>query len=518
MTTALVMSDHLVVQTDPYPLRKIFPSMREAKVKGRDVCAIPYNLDAARVLNNMGIKTPSPIRDEYDWPGKFTPCWYQIDTAEAMTLNRRFHCHNKMRTGKTLSSLWAADYLRKKGHIQRTLIIAPLSTLWDVWEQHIFEHFPFRSYAVLHGPRAKRFEMLEKECDFYIINHHGINIIENVLKDRPDINHIIVDEVAEFFNTRTKTLWKPLNRVINLQCIDRSAWGLTGTPNPEGRPTDAFGQCKLITPENYKGHFTSFKHQTMLQVSQWKWVAKRDAEKTVAEILRPNICFDRSVCTDMEPVKIDRRCELSEEQKKHYKALINQAATEIRGSNVTAVNAAVLIQKLVQNSCGVVYGAGGEFLRIDFGPRLDVLRELVYQNEEKVVVFVPFTGALNAVASELRKDWSVDIVDGNVTGKKRAEIFRNFRMLKDPHIIVAHPQTMAHGLDLTTASLIIWYAPVHANKIYEQACARIDGRNQKVKIDIAHIYATQEEKRIYEALKSKQKLQDTVVDLLKNIK
>lgn len=511
-----VVGDHyLLPYASPGQLRAVFPVVKEAVVQGVTWCAVPYSLDAARVLTNLGFKVPSPIRDQYDWPGRYTPRWYQLDTASFFTLNHRAHCHNAPRTGKTLSSLWATDYLKKQGEVKRTLIIAPLSTLWDVWEQNIFESFPLQTFAVLHGPRAKRLALLETECDYYIVNHHGTGIIEEVLAERPDINHVVVDEVAEFFNTRTKTLWKPLNNVLNKQGIVRSAWGLTGTPNPEGRPTDAFGQCKLITPENYRGHFTGFKNETMYQLTQFKWIPRKGCEETIARVLKPSIRFERTVCSDMEPCLITRKAELSTEQEKHYKELLQQAITEIQGNQVTAVNAGVLLSKLVQNACGVIYGQGKEVLRVDFGPRLAVLEELIAGNKEKVIVFAPFTGVLAALAEHLRKKWTVEIVEGDTSVSKRTAIFRKFRSSKDPHIIVAHPQCMSHGLDLTAASLIIWYAPVHANKTYEQACARIDGSGQKVKIDIAHIYATREEQKIYQALANKQKLQDIVLDIVK---
>lgn len=514
---ARVLNDHYVVTTrNPGQLRAVFPDIKEATVKGCPVCAVPYSLEAARVLNNLGIACPSPIRTEYDWPGIHRPRWYQLDTSEFFTLHRRAHCHSAPRTGKTLSALWSADYLRRTGQIQRTLIVAPLSTLWDVWEQNIFESFPLRTFTVLHGSRQKRLELLEKKHDFYIVNHHGVRIIKDALKDRNDIDHVIVDEVAEFFNTRTATLWKPLNEVLNMQGIDRSAWGLTGTPTPEGRPTDAFGQCKLITPQNYRGHFTGFKHETMHQITQFKWVPKKGSEQVVSRVLKPSIRFERTVCTNMEPVFVERWCELSAEQKQHYNALLRLATTEIRGSSVTAVNAGNLISKLVQTACGVVYGANSEFLKIDFGPRLAVLEELIRGNTEKVLVFVPFTGALEAIAAELRKKWSVAVVDGHVLPAARTQIFREFRAAKDPHILVCHPQCMAHGLDLTSASLSIWYAPVHTNRYYEQANARTDGSKQKAKIDIAHIYATAEERRIYQVLKEKGRLQDAVLDLAKN--
>jgi len=47
------------------------------------------------------------------------------------------------------------------------------------------------------------------------------------------------------------------------------------------------------------------------------------------------------------------------------------------------------------------------------------------------------------------------------------------------------------------------------------ANARTDGSRQEVKIDICHLYATAEEKRIYTVLKEKGKLQDVVLSLSK---
>jgi len=510
-----LLGSHIAVETtNPGQIHAVLPQVKQATVQGRVFCAVPHTLETARVLNNIGVKVPSPIRTCYEWPGRYKPRWYQLDTAEFFTLNTRAHCHNACRTGKTLSALWAADFLRQQGKIHSTLIVAPLSTLWDVWEQNIFESFPLRTWAVLHGSRQKRLELLEKQHDFYIVNFHGVQMLEEALRTRPDIDHVIIDEIATLRNSKSKVLWKPMNEVLNRHGIARSCWGMTGTPTPQ-EPTDAFGQCKLVTPEKYRGHFTSFKHETMHQIGQWKWVPKKDAEQTVARVLSPSIRFDRSVCSTMEPCFIDRRAELSAEQHKAYRDLVNQAVADIRGSAVTAVNAAALLSKIVQTASGVVIDATGKLVKLDFGPRLKVLEELIEENNEKVLVFVPFTGALNALADELRKRWSVEVVDGSVSAGKRTDIFRRFRSCADPHVIVAHPATMAHGLDLTAASLSVWYAPLPRAEIYAQANARTDGSKQTAKIDVAHIYATAEEKRIYTALKEKGRLQDIVLDLVK---
>ena len=506
MTSVRVVQNHLILRADNVgQLRAVFPLLKEAMINGGHYVAIPHTLESAKILNNLGMQAPSPIRTQYDWPGRYTPRWYQVDTAEFFTLNMRCYCLSAMRTGKTLSALWAADYLRMAGKVKRTLIVAPLSTLWDVWQTNIFESFPLRTFAVLHGGRKKRLALLAQPYDFYIVNHHGVRLLEHL---------VIIDEVATMRNSRAKTLWKPLNTVLNRQGIARAAWGLTGSPTPTG-PTDAFGQSKLITPEKLKGHFTAWKQETMLQVSQFKWVPKQDSAQSVARILSPSIRFERTVCTDMEPYYIERRAQLSEEQHKAYRQIVNQAATDIRGSMVTAVNAANLLSKIIQISAGVAYAADGSIARLDFGPRLSVLEELIEENNEKVLVFVPFTGVLEALATELRKRWSVAVVNGDVSPAKRTQVFREFRSLKNPWILLCHPDCMAHGLDLTTASLSIWYAPYLKSEKYQQANARTDGSRQTAKIDIAWIYATSEEKRAYAVLEGNGRYQDIVLELSK---
>lgn len=495
---------------DPAHILAIAPETKQAVVQGEKILAMPFTLDHVMLLRNFGVDAPSPIRDHYRWEGIYTPRWYQIATAEQLTLNKRFFCLNAQRTGKTLSTLWAADFLKKQGKIRKVLIVAPLSTLERVWADNLFMHFPRRKFVVLHGSSSKRKDLLATEADFYIINHHGVATVHQELKNRDDFDLVVIDEIACFRNSQTK-LWKTLRSLIT---PERWVWGLTGTPTSQA-PTDAYGIAKLVKPENVPFHFTAFKQLTMQQFGPFRWVPRAGSEDTVAKVLSPSIRFDRTVCTDMEPCLIERTCELSAEQKKHFTALMREAVTEIRGSTITAVNAAVLVSKLVQAVCGVIYGSDGKTVEIDFGPRLAVLEELIEENENKVIVFVPFTGVLEAIARELRKKWSVEVVDGSVSAGARNKIFHAFQTAKDPHIIVAHPATMAHGLDLTAADLIIWYAPHNSNEQYLQACARIDGSRQTSKIDIAHIYATRVERRAFENLRQRGNWQRVLLDLVK---
>ena len=115
---------------------------------------------------------------------------------------------------------------------------------------------------------------------------------------------------------------------------------------------------------------------------------------------------------------------------------------------------------------------------------------------------------------ELSKDWNVAVVNGEVSSSKRNDIFHNFQNEKNPHVLIAHPATMAHGLTLTAASTIVWYGPVTSNEQYIQANGRIERIGKKHVSNIIHIESTDLEYRMYERLKNKQKLQGLLLDLI----
>jgi SNF2 family DNA or RNA helicase len=181
---------------------------------------------------------------------------------------------------------------------------------------------------------------------------------------------------------------------------------------------------------------------------------------------------------------------------------------------VTAVNEAVKMQKLIQIACGVAYDDNGMHVELHCTPRINLLKELIEEAGEKVIVFVPLTGVLRMLERELSKDWSVGIVNGDVSSTKRNAIFNDFQNEAHPHVLIAHPGTMSHGLTLTTASTIIWYGPINSNEQYTQANGRIERIGKRRVSNVIHIESTDLENKIYERLRNKQKLQGLLLDLV----
>jgi superfamily II DNA or RNA helicase len=759
---------------NPNRVLDVIPTAKTINVRGHDLVIAPHRLDEVRVLNNMGIKAPSPIMHYYDWPGRFTPFDHQKQTAAFLTLNNRGLVLNDIGTGKTQSALWAADYLIKTKQVKKVLILSPLSTLERVWGDGIFLGFPNRRFVVMHGTADRRRRLLKEDADFYIINHDGFSIIADDVHGMFDL--VIVDEAAVLRNPSTQR-FKYFRKWIGKNPETR-LWLMTGTPTPND-PTDAWALAKLVDSPNCTQTFTAFRDQVMTKIGQWKFVPRPDSMEVVSHILQPSVRYTRDECFDLpETIIQTRQVDLTPEQAKYYKTMLKELVvdvtkTRLTGGTISAVNEAVKVQKLVQiaciaagtdvlcargwvpiqhvtpsdlvwdgcdwvsqggaiyrgvkptvtldgvrmtrdhkvltphgwvqagdildaescggfaraevrlpysnpqgrniqeqvralgmsvrlrlgghtqqpvfacepssdtaqlrvrsrepntcddghtalphldayetqvprqklqglpqlgwtgyhrmsalanqlrgilgryaagifgctfpwscrqrrsvrtrelslgnaepagaepaeavydliecgprsrfvvrgvsgtpiivHNCGVAYGDDGQNIELDASPRVKLVKELIEEVGEKVIVFVPLTGTLHMLERELSKHWSVGVVNGQVSSNKRDVIFKDFQDSKDPHVLIAHPGTMAHGLTLTTASTIIWYGPVNSNETYVQANGRIERIGKNKTSNLIHIEATALEHKMYDRLRNKQSLQGLLLDLI----
>ena len=502
---------------NPNRVKTVIPT---AKILKDHVVAVPHRPDETRVLRALGYDAPDPMKMHYEWPlasGKFKPFEAQLETANFVTMHNRCFILNSMGTGKTVSSLWAYDYMRSRKQIKKALIICPLSTMERTWADEVFKTFPHLDAQVLYGSRERRNKLLKQDAHLYIINTDGLRTIEDALKTRPDIDLVIVDEIAMFRNGSTNR-WKTLNNILNKQ-TQRRVWALTGMPTPNA-PTDAWAQCRVVRPDNkdVPAYYSKARDALMRQLTQFKWVARENANDVIKEWMQPAIRYSLDDCTDLPPqIHMSRDVEMTDEQKKAYKEMFGKLKTEVEGGEILTVNEAVKANKLVQIACGVAYAPDGSTIHIPANHRIEVLIEAIEESEGKVIVFVPLTAVLEDVAEKLSQHWEVKTIHGGTPKNERDETFRQFQQYDQPHVLVANPATMSHGLTLTKATTIIWYAPVHSNDIYEQACARVRRPGQTRTTVIVHVSGSEIERRIYERLKTKQHMQGLLLDMMKDV-
>lgn len=503
---------------DPGRVLSVIPKAKTLTVQGKEFVAVPHTLEAVKVLNNIGIDAPSPMLYYYNWPGRYTPFEAQRTTAAFMSLHNR--CYNlcDLGTGKSLSTLWAYDYLRSIGAVRKLLVVSPLSTLERTWCDEVFNHFPHLTCTVLYGSRERRLKLLEQDADVFVINHDGIKVkgLIEAINAREDIDVVVIDELSQAARNAGSDRWKALHKIVRHErTVPRIVWGLTGTPVPNA-PTDAWAQCRLLTPSTVPAFFVSFKQRVMRQLSQFVWSPKEDAMEYVYEVMQPAIRFKRDEVVDLPPVMYQtREVELTAAQKKAYKDMMTKLQAEFESGEVTAVNEAVKAQKVLQILCGCVYGKDGEEHSVDATPRFEAVREVCEESGSKTIVFVPFVSMVEPLRAYLEKaGFSVACIHGGVSKTDRDAIFSSFQKLAEPRVLVSIAQAMSHGLTLTAASTIVWAAPIPNNDTFEQANARITRPGQRLNQLIVMIEGSPLERKYYQRLKEKGRVQGVLLDMV----
>lgn len=491
---------------------RVIPHAKAFQHNGQTLTAVPHGVEESLVLRNLGFKaTPAPILSYYDWPARFPAMQHQKETAAFATMNKRANILNDPGTGKTLSVLWAADYLLREKLVKKVLIVCPLSTVKLVWGKELRHHLPHRSFALLTGTKQARIQKLSiPGTNFLIVNHDGFNVIKEHLTD---IDVVIYDE-ATALKTPSSQRFRQFFHWV--QATNPWLWMLTGTPISQS-PVDAWTLAKMVGNPDVPKSFTSFKDMVMSKVSTFRWVARPEALDVCQKVLQPSIRFSLDDCMEIpETLYLGHQCPMSKEQLVSFKEMKERAV--LLSHDVSAPNMAVALQKLIQICSGVVYGTDGSRVKLDFTERYDVLREVIDEIGDKVIVFVPLRGVQDRLLELLVKDgYDVASVHGDVTGNARNKIFDDFQNTSKIRVLLAHPKVAAHGLTLTRAKDIIWYAPIYSLEQYEQANARIRRISTQGKTRVHHLWGTAFEKELYSRLQHKKRVLAEFLDLISGV-
>lgn len=482
-------------------------------------------------LTELGLDVPDPMA-QYDWPIRpGDDCWgTQKEVSCFMVLNPRSFVFSDMRTGKTRAALWATDWLMS--HMKervRTLIVSDLNALEDTWAHEITTNLlGKRTYAMLHGTAEKREKELNRDVDYYLLNHDGLRVgyawpprpgektdtrlarcrsLANGILRRTDIKLVVFDEAATY-RDRTTTTWHAASDLLSKRAA--YAWALTGTPTPNG-PLDAFGLKKLIHP-TYPGNWAYWKDHVTYPLSHFRRESRDDAATKVDKLLTPAIRVSQDQCFTSTPLSIETvDVELSEEQKARMRELKRELMlTMEEGEEISAVNQAALRSKLLQIACGVIYDDTHNSHVIDARHRFEAYRNEVAKAPGKVITFVPFINTQAMLFSKLNGG-TMQIQSG-LTPKAKCDTLQEF-LKSDKKELLSHPGPIARGVDLSSASTIIWYAPIDRTEHYIQANERINGVNQKYSRKIIRLSSCPIERDIYDKLEKNASMMGIILKL-----
>ena len=312
---------------------------------------------------------------------------------------------------------------------------------------------------------------------------------------------MIVDEANAYKNPSTRR-WKTLASIIKPETY---LWMMTGTPASQS-PVDAYGLARFVNPSGVPKFQTSWRDKVMNKISMFKWAPKPNAKELVYEALQPAIRFTKDQCLDLPPViTVTREVPMTPQQAKYYKLLKEQMLFQAAGETISAVNAGVAVNKLLQISCGAAYTDQKEVVEFDAAPRLGVLAEVLEETSRKVIIFALFRSSIDTIVKHLTKHgYAVDQIHGDVSATKRGHIINDFQTTDNIRVLVLQPQATAHGITLTAADTVVFFGPLMSVEMYTQCIARADRKGQDSdKVTVVHIESSPIEKKLFKAMNTK---------------
>ena len=444
---------------------------------------------------------------------KYQPHEYQKRATQFIIDNRYCALFLDMGLGKTVSTLTAIDILKNDYlEIDKVLVIAPKSVALNTWsgETAKWDHLRKLRISVAMGTAAQRTKAIERDADIYVTNRDNVKWIVDYFKKEPwPFDTVVLDESSSFKNPssqRFKALRKirpQLRRVIEL----------TGTPSPNGL-MDLWPQIWLLdmgerlgrTLGSYRSEFFTAGRRNGAVV--YDWIARPGARQRISKRLADiSMSMQASDYLNMPDV-IDGGLTLAlpPGEMRDYLAFQREQLMQLDNTDIEAVTAAALTNKLLQYTGGALYDDQHNWHEVSTA-KLEALQDIVESTDESVLIYYQY---------QSEKDRILKMLPDAVTFTGEAELLESWNAGKI-RLMLAHPASVAYGLNMQAGGhIIVWYTPTWNLELYMQANARLHRQGQTKPVVIYHLIASGTiDERVMQALNCKNGSQAA---LLKHIK
>ena len=431
-------------------------------------------------------------------------------------------------TGKSLTAVGLANYLRAKNLISWVMVVAPnsLKGTWGADDGEILIHtLPgMHRPVILRGSRNKRQSHLNRELDrlrharplphplswiITNVDEFAVNIDKgaNGLRFQGTLDLIgvaapgmlIVDESSTCKNwkaQRTRALIS-LARAFPYRLI------LTGTPVEAG-PLDVWSQFQILQP-GCLGFKTALAFERTYARYERRVVPIGQGRSRIVNVIGGYQNLDDLMnrvakwsyrvraadCLDLPPV-VARKIpvELSTEQGRILRSLRDDKMADLGdGAYLDGRNILTRIQKMAQ-----VVGGWAKAIGLDGGdlgwramksnPKLaaleDYLQTAMDDPERKVVIFAEHPETEIAALEEMadRNGWGSVVFHGGVKETVRDDRRQQFNTDPETRCFIAQWETAARGLNLTVADTVVFYTLTFRYGTWSQARKRVHRKGQ----------------------------------------
>ena len=449
---------------------------------------------------------------------RYRPHGYQIRAQEFIMEHPAAGLFLDMGLGKTVITLSAIDELiYDRFEVSKVLVIAPLRVAQDTWSREAdkWDHLKHLRIAKILGTAEERIAALwEDDVDIYVINRENVVWLVDILEEhriRWPFDMVVVDELSSFKSNQAKR-FKALRKIRPM--VERIV-GLTGTPAANSL-MDLWAEMYLLDRGERLGRtITAYRSDYFVPAYGsgsvvYKWKPRRGALEAITRLIADITVSMRAEDYLELPDLIESTIsvELDDKARKAYETMERDCLLPFEDDEVTAFDAAAVMQKLLQLANGFVYDQDHGARQIHEA-KMEALDELIEAADGPVLVYYNFTAdrdrILKAYPDARMLSSDQDIKDWN-DGRVR--------------ILVAHPASAGYGLNLQDGGhIMVWMGLPWSLEQYLQAVARLQRQGQKHPVMVYHILASGTvDEQVSKSLQTKDVTQETLLTILKERK
>jgi SNF2 family DNA or RNA helicase len=424
----------------------------------------------------------------------------------------------EMGTGKTRGAVEGYMIKRKQGKVRKCLVVCPKSMVlkwaveFELWGENI------DSLPLLGGVK-ERLEICRKhEWEVIVTNFESVEkmmeFFEGTKNEEGFVDSeclVILDEFTKIKNPRAKRS----KAAIRLGRLTEHKLILSGTPITQ-HAYDAFAPYLFLD----KGRTFGLNYDQFIDQHYWRegyrLSAKHGALEKISDKLYENSTrFLKKDCIDIPDKVYDTRIlQLPPYNRERYDEMLEWAITQIEGSE-KVVASVILVQllRLSQITSGFIKDVEHKEVPFEENPKIDALRDIFEtSNSQKIIVWSRFVHDVQAI-TELCDEMNIGYVrmTGSEGDYERHNAIIKFQNDPECKVFVGTASTGGHGIDLTAASIVVYYSNSYSLEQRlqsEDRAHRAGQRNQVTYIDL--ICDKTIDMSIYKILRSKKNVADIV--------
>ena len=453
---------------------------------------------------------------------KSKPFAHQKKALEMSWDKEVFAYFMEMGTGKSKVLIDNIAMLYNAGKIDGALIVAPKGVYKNWFDSEIPNHMPDYIEKKVGlwrtDPNAKDLKPLFQtgaELHILIMNieafstKKGMQFAEKFLNSHKVLMGI--DESTTIKNPAAKRT----KNIIYLKQFTKYRRILTGSPVTKS-PLDLFTQCYFLDPY-LLDQSSYYVFRTRYAVCRKINVSGRSVEivvgyRNLAELSEKLKPFSYRVlkddCLDL-PKKtfMKRTVELTDEQKKVYKQMKQEAIAFLNGKMVTSATVITQLMRLHQITCGHFKSNDGAVQDLK-NNRIAELMDILEEVEGKAVIWAHYRHDIEKIVEAISKKYGENTVVtyfGDTSTDDRQKAIKKIQDKESPvRFIVGTPQTGGYGITLTGASTMIYYSNGYDLEKRQQSEARIDRIGQEKPMTYIDILAEKTvDEKIVKSLRKK---------------